>query len=1004
MKPFTEPVQKRRRIGAEGGEEEDGKDEADGHQQGDDVEDMEIMEMEYEPTDPGSPITADDAETENLEKDAAKDDIELVVVDSINDPELLCHPSGDIRTPMILKAPIMPTAKAVEEHFATHLPFRNWCPVCLKAKLREDGHYRKKPEEKNVDGNPIVSMDYQDLNETSGVSQKVLIGKDEDNGMVFGHYIKCKGLKDEWLLKQIVRDIQELGRSDIILKTDGEPAIVAVQNAVQAMRKASTVPRNPPAYNPQSNGPCEKAVQDVTAQMRAIVIGLEARLGVTLVEGSAVFQWALEHATFLLNHFNVGKDGMTPYERLTKRKWNRPLVEFGEMILAKMALQRQQRGKKKKQKRKMAWRCMECIWVGQIPRSGEHIVVKANGDAFKCRTIRRLPQEHRWNAERVLQIAGTPRNPAPSSKEPETLDSHVVDDGEADAGRHHRAERRDERANVEQQARPDSGAKIEIPSGRDGDRACRELRITHILLNKYGYTPECDGCDFKLAGSDSHRQHSTVCRQRIYAELMQDEVGAASIERVRQRFERKNVGEDEKTQEETANAPQAEPAEAGHVTPRFGTATDVEGHPPEGQYTDITDLVDKADEEVIGNVADPLQEFKNAFTGSESDGETDSEEGEQSGGDAGEPAQKRQRIRVVNTKHNMPLAVKAEGVTGIMDYPSDEANPPKHNFETAGGRQYLQLLEKLRKNQKGTTVKDIIEKLEQNDKKKMQTQTRQKEKTRHDGAADVAEIYSPPRVAKMAKRLGMKAGWSLDLTSRDELDNEPWDFNKPEKRARAREVLLRDKPFMLIASPMCTAFCRLQELFNYPKMEPNEVEQLVKEAVAHLRFALELCTTQHKAGRLFLFEHPASALSWHAQMLQAMACLDGVHRVSFDFCTLGMMTKTADGKAAPAKKRTTVLTNSDAVATFLREAQCRGDHRHQQLLGGRAGPCQVYTEKFCRLICEGVKRELSIIRWRNQFQEVLDISRPFGQLMPRADEGRRGRDSARRRDTHDQLG
>ena len=142
-------------------------------------------------------------------------------------------------------------------------------------------------------------------------------------------------LKDEWLLKQIVRDIQELGRSDIIFKTDGEPAIVAVQNAVQAMRKASTVPRNPPAYNPQSNGPCEKAVQDVTAQMRAIVIGLEARLGVTLVEGSAVFQWALEHATFLLNHFNVGKDGMTPYERLTKRKWNRPLVEFGEMILAK---------------------------------------------------------------------------------------------------------------------------------------------------------------------------------------------------------------------------------------------------------------------------------------------------------------------------------------------------------------------------------------------------------------------------------------------------------------------------------------------------------------------------------------------------------------------------------------------------------------------------------------------------------------------------------------------
>ena len=633
-------MQKRRRTGVEGGDEEDGENEPEEHQQEDDGEDMDI---EYEPTDPGSPIAADNEEIENLEKDgaggsplicrtpAAKNEAEIVTVDAMDNSEILCHPCDDIRTPMILKTPIMPTAKAVEEHFATHLPFRSWCPVCLKAKLREDGHYRKKAKEKNVEGNPIVSMDYQDLNETSGAPQKVLLGKDEDNGMVFGHYVKCKGIKDEWILKQIVRDIQEFGRSDIILKTDGEPSIVAVQNAVQAMRKASTVPRNPPAYNPQSNGPCEKAVQDVTAQMRAIVIGLEARLGVSLPEGSAVFQWAIEHAAFLLNHFNVGKDGMTPYERLTKRKWNRPLVEFGEMVLAKMALQRQQRGKKKKQKRKMAWRCMECIWVGQIPRSGEHIVVKANGDAFKCRTIRRLPQEYRWNVEKILQIAGTPRNPAPSSKEPETLESHVVDDGEANAGRQQHAERRDEEADVQRQSRPDSGAEIEIPAGRDSDRACRELRITNKLLNKYGYTPDCDGCEFKQARSDSQRQHSTMCRQRIYAAMMQEEAGAAIIEGVKRRLERKNVGETEETQEVVTTNLQAEPAESGTMTPRFGPGNEAGIPPPEGQYTDITDLEDKNEEEVHGNDPDPLQEFKNAFTGSESDEQSDTAEEQQSG-------------------------------------------------------------------------------------------------------------------------------------------------------------------------------------------------------------------------------------------------------------------------------------------------------------------------------------------------------------------------------------
>ena len=35
-------------------------------------------------------------------------------------------------------------------------------------------------------------------------------------------------------------------------------------------------------------------------------------------------------------------------------------------------------------------------------------------------------------------------------------------------------------------------------------------------------------------------------------------------------------------------------------------------------------------------------------------------------------------------------------------------------------------------------------------------------------AVDVAEIYSPPRIADMANRMNMKGGWSLDLTTEDE--------------------------------------------------------------------------------------------------------------------------------------------------------------------------------------------------------------------------------------------
>ena len=64
---------------------------------------------------------------------------------------------------------------------------------------------------------------------------------------------------------------------------------------------------------------------------------------------------------------------------------------------------------------------------------------------------------------------------------------------------------------------------------------------------------------------------------------------------------------------------------------------------------------------------------------------------------------------------------------------------------------------------------------------------------------DVAEVYSPPRVAAMARRMGLRQGWSLDLTTYDR-DGREWDFNSLEMRNRAIRKVLRDKPLILIGS------------------------------------------------------------------------------------------------------------------------------------------------------------------------------------------------------------
>ena len=80
----------------------------------------------------------------------------------------------------------------------------------------------------------------------------------------------------------------------------------------------------------------------------------------------------------MLSRFSVGHDGMTPYERLTGRKWARPMIEIGEVVLAKFAARKLGYGKRKSQKNKLMPRSIRCILVGQMPRTGEHVVIKPN--------------------------------------------------------------------------------------------------------------------------------------------------------------------------------------------------------------------------------------------------------------------------------------------------------------------------------------------------------------------------------------------------------------------------------------------------------------------------------------------------------------------------------------------------------------------------------------------------------------------------------------------------
>ncbi len=62
---------------------------------------------------------------------------------------------------------------------------------------------------------------------------------------------------------------------------------------------------------------------------------------------------------------------------------------------------------------------------------------------------------------------------------------------------------------------------------------------------------------------------------------------------------------------------------------------------------------------------------------------------------------------------------------------------------------------------------------------------------------DIAEVYSPERVPKVAAKFGLRAGSSFDLTN-------GWDFNIAEHGRKAWSKIKDEPSYLLIGSPPCT--------------------------------------------------------------------------------------------------------------------------------------------------------------------------------------------------------
>ena len=116
------------------------------------------------------------------------------------------------------------------------------------------------------------------------------------------------------------------------------------------------------------------------------------------------------------------------------------------------------------------------------------------------------------------------------------------------------------------------------------------------------------------------------------------------------------------------------------------------------------------------------------------------------------------------------------------------------------------------------------------------------------------EIYGRGRILEAAhgcrRNLNITGLDALDLRT-SKPDGSPWNFDLPGDRREARRLVETQKPTWLVGYPPCTAFTRLNVQWNYHKMDPRRVEQMIDEGRRHLHFMISLYRIQLNAGRHF---------------------------------------------------------------------------------------------------------------------------------------------------------
>ena len=233
-------------------------------------------------------------------------------------------------------------------------------------------------------------------------SNPILIGAEAKYGLTLAMAVPENCNAAPWIAKRVAAWLAWLGSQTVTLKCDNEPAILALAQEIRRLRREDsiTIFERTEEGEKQSNHLAKGSVNIVKGLIRTLKSSTESNLRTEIGPSRPLKPWTIEHAAQFKNRYMVGADGRTPTERLRGRGVQRPVYQLREKVLF-LPLAPARRGD-------FGARFDYGIYLSCRTFYGQAYVGTPSG-VIRCRTVRQLSAQDRWDKEFVVSTKGTPR-------------------------------------------------------------------------------------------------------------------------------------------------------------------------------------------------------------------------------------------------------------------------------------------------------------------------------------------------------------------------------------------------------------------------------------------------------------------------------------------------------------------------------------------------------------------------------------------------------------------